>query len=311
MGTIVEVCIADRIENRKGVADKAFAAFREVEDALSIYREESRISELNRLAGKKAVGVDARTFKVLRKAIEFNRLTGGAFDITVAPVLELWGFGRNKERGVPGESKLKKALMLVGSDKILLDEKAHTVRFGFPGMKIDLGGIAKGYAIDEAVKALKNAGVKAALVNAGGDIYALGKKGKDGWVTGIAHPRRRGRILAKLKLANKAIVTSGDYEKYFILAGQRYSHIINPKTGYPVKQNFPVSVTVLAEDCITADALATAVFVLGPEEGMNVINELDGVEAVIVSGSGEKIKLELSKGLEKKGNRIYEKQSGG
>lgn len=310
MGTIVEICIADRIEDRKGVANKAFAALREVEDALSIYREGSCISELNRLAAGAAVKVDFHTFNLIRKAIEFNRLTGGAFDITVTPVLELWGFGENKERRVPGEDELKKTLSLVGTDKILLDEKARTVRFGPSGMKIDLGGIAKGYAVDEAVNALKSAGVKSALVNAGGDIYALGKKGKDGWVTGIRHPRRRGRILARLKLVDTAIATSGDYEKYFILAGQRYSHIFNPKTGYPVRQNFPVSVTALAEDCITADALATAVFVLGPEQGMIIINELDGVEAVIVSGSGKELKIELSKGLEMKENWIYQKQSG-
>jgi len=307
MGTIVEVCIADRIENIRDIADKAFAALREVEDILSIYREDSRVSELNRLAAGEAVTVDFHTFEILRKAIEFNRLTRRAFDITVSPVLELWGFGRNKERRVPGEDELKKTLNLVGTDKILLDEEARTVRFELPGVKIDLGGIAKGYAVDQAVNSLKNAGVKAALVNAGGDIYALGKKGKGGWVTGIRHPRRRGRILARIKLVNKAIATSGDYEKYFILAGQRYSHIIDPKTGYPAKQNFPMSVTVLAEDCITADALATAVFVLGPEEGMDLINELDEVEAVIVSDSGEGLRIGLSRGLEKKEGWIYQK----
>jgi len=257
MGTFVEVFSAD-----KRAPDIVFKEIERIENLLSKYKPESEISQLNRL-GKLAVSDD--TFYIIKKAKEFSELSQGAFDITVAPLMDLWGF-TDKNFVIPKDEDIKNALTLVGSDKIILHDDNNVVEFKTHGMKIDLGGIAKGYALDCAVKKLKENGINSCLLDAGGQIYGLGDDffGRP-WRIAIQTPRGKG-IMGDLELKNMSVSTSGDYEQYFEKNGKRYSHILDPRTGYPSDLGI-VSVTVVAPEALTADFLSTAVFVLGKVKG--------------------------------------------
>ncbi len=306
MGTVVEINVDDLDKDSRyirDVVDEAFNQMRRIESILTHYQKESDISRWNR-ADTSPLKVEKETLEIMRRAIDFYRHSDGAFDVTVLPILELWGFAQDKTSSevkhfVPADEEIKEKLRLVGSDKIIVDEKNGQVKFAISGMKVDLGGIAKGFIVDKAVERLKNKNIKSALINAGGDIYCLGSK-KDGsdWVVGIEHPRKKG-IFATLKLKDKAVATSGDYQNYFLIGDKRYSHIFDPQTGYPVENNC-ISVTVVASDCATADALATAIFVLGPEDGLKLIEKFKGTEALIVTEENKKLKVTMTKGLNDK-----------
>jgi len=256
MGTFVEVVSPD-----KRAAGITFAEIQRIENLLSKYKPDSEISKLNRLGRLKA---SPETFYVIKKAKDFWLATNGAFDITVAPLVSLWGFTEKRYR-LPADKEIKSALNLVGSDKIILHEEDNVVEFKTPGMKIDLGAIAKGYATDCAVNKLKAAGIKRCLINAGGQIYCLGDNFGIPWKVAIKNPRGK-TVIGYLKLKDKAVATSGDYEQYFFKNNKRYGHILNPKTGYPADSGI-LSVTVVAQDGLTSDALATAIFVLGKSKG--------------------------------------------
>ncbi len=267
LGTIVEITVVDRDKPRRAInrsLEKAFREIERIEQLLSRFRPGSDISRINRDAYLRPTKVAFETIALIEKSIRFSQLTDGAFDIT----LERAGY-RN----------------------IKILKQRQRVSFANAGMKLDLGGIAKGYAVDKAIEVLKQEGIKNALINAGGDIYGLGLKDRQGsWQVGLQHPRKKDVILAVLELEDRACATSGDYE--------RRGHIINPKTGYPCK-DAPASVTVLAEDCLTADALATSVFVLGPEKGINLVNQLEGPEAIVVSVREDKLDISVSQGLDR------------
>lgn len=271
MGTVVEISVADKDKSPEAIEkaiDKAHERIKEIEALMSSYLEDSDVSRLNRLGKGEYTLVSDETLEVIRTSIEFSELSEGAFDIT-----------------------------LVNFRNILVDEEERAVGFAVAKMKIDLGGIAKGYAVDEAIEVLKKEGIKDAMVNAGGDIYCLGTKanGKP-WVIGIKHPRKPGQILTTLEIRDQAIATSGDYEKYYMIDDKRYCHIIDPRTGRPV-QNDVMSVTIIAPTCLEADALATAVFVLGRNKGLKLIDNLDRVEGMIISQGKTGIEVGLSKGL--------------
>ena len=270
MGTIVEVTSPD-----KRAAGIAFSEIKRIEDLLSKYKEDSEVSRLNKL-GKSVVSPE--TFYILKKSKEFWQLSSGAFDVTVAPLVDLWGF-TNKNFTVPADEKIKNILNLIGSDKILLHNNENVIEFEFPGMKIDLGAIAKGYAVDCAVKKLKEKGIHSCLINAGGQVYCLGKKFGLPWRVAIRAPRGRG-IAGYLELTNRSVATSGDYEQYFIKSNKRYAHIFNPKTGYPADSGV-IAVTVIAPDGLTSDALSTAIFVLGKVKGEKLVKSFKGVEVKI------------------------------
>jgi thiamine biosynthesis lipoprotein len=199
--------------------------------------------------------------------------------------MDLWGFTDKKFR-LPKDDEIKKTINLVGSDKIILQEENNVVEFKNLGMKIDLGAIAKGYAIDSAINKLKINGVKSCLINAGGDLFCLGDKLGKPWNIAIQNPRLPS-FLGYLKLKDRAVATSGDYEQYFIQDNRRYAHILNPKSGYPADSGV-VSVTVLASDCLTADALATAIFVLGKIKGEELAKKILGVEVKIIEENDKK-----------------------
>ena len=271
MGTFVEVTSAN-----KEAAGIVFGEIKRVEDLLSKYKPDSEISRLNKI-GKLKLSPD--TFYIIKKSKEFWKASNGAFDITVAPLVDLWGF-TDKKYSVPSDAEIKNVISLIGSDKIILNNKDNMVQFKIYGLHLDLGGIAKGYALDCAIYKLKEKGVNSCLINAGGQIYCLGDKFGEPWKIAIRDPRGE-NFTGYLSLRDKAVATSGDYEQYFIKKNKRYSHIINPKTGYPADSGI-VSVTVIARDGLTADALATSIFVLGKEKGELLAKKFAGVEVKII-----------------------------
>lgn len=280
MGTFVEV-----ISPEKKAAPIVFQEIKRVDNLLSKYKPESDISRINRF-GKLRVSAD--TMYVLRRAKEFYLLSDGAFDISVGPLIDLWGFTERKYH-LPNKEEIRKVLGVVGFDKIILNDGDNMIEFSVRGMKIDLGGIAKGYAVDCAVRKLVEAGVRDCLINAGGQIHCLGDRFKKPWRIAINNPRVEG-LVETLLLRDKAVSTSGDYQQFFIKNKKRYSHILNPKTGESVNNGI-ASVTVIAQDGLTADAISTSIFVMGkkrwealskryPDVRVKIIEEKDvrGIE---------------------------------
>jgi len=280
MGTLVEITVIPG--NEKAIRE-AFEALKKVDLLMSTYKEDSEISILNR-EGKAQVSEE--TLEVIEDAIKFSNLTDGAFDITCRPLINLWKKAKKEEK-LPAEMEIEEAISLVGYQRIILE--GNQIRLEKKGMQIDLGGIAKGYAVDKAIEALKKNGIKRALVNAGGDLYALGIDPQgEKWQIGVQDPREEDKIIDIIKVKDKAVATSGDYRRYFTLEGKRFSHIVNPKTGLTV-QDVPMSVTIIGPDATTTDALSTGVFVLGPEEGMKLIESLPEVEGMIISEGMKKL----------------------
>lgn len=285
MGTDVEMTVSAGDASKAGDAFSAAAAeMKRIEDEMSEWKEGTYVSEINRNAGIRPVKVPQELFNVIAASKTVSGLSNGAFDVSWAALRGLWDFTGGKGR-VPADEELKKRLPLINFRNIELDGKEKTVFLKKKGMAIGLGAIAKGYAVDMAMKKIAGLGIKNAIVKAGGDMRVQGVDG-DGrpWEIGIRHPRERDKLLAELPLSNISISTSGDYERFFIKDGVLYHHIIDTKTGYPARGCR--SVTILAPDTMTSDALSTAVFVLGPVEGMKLIRRLKGVEGIIVDSAG-------------------------
>lgn len=252
-----------------------FSEAARIEQLLSKYIPTSEVSQLNRL-GKLKVSAD--TFYIIKKSQELCRLSQGAFDITVAPLVDLWGFSNQKFQ-VPDNDKIQTVLRLVGNDKIILHENDNVVEFRLQGTKIDLGGIAKGFALDCAVKKLKANNIDSCLINAGGQVYGLGDKFGQTWKIAI-YKTGKAEIARTLELKNQSASTSGNYEQFFLSGGKRFSHIIDPRTGYP-SQTQITSVTVVAEEGLTADALSTSFFVLGEKSAKELIKKFPGASVKI------------------------------
>jgi thiamine biosynthesis lipoprotein len=294
MGTIAEIRIIDDDPIRaEETIKKCFDRIKEIEEEMSFRNPKSELSFLNRNAGKK-IKVSKELFYVLDKSLTYSKLSDGAFDITIGPLTELWGFDKDKKI-IPSRDKIAQRAILVDYQNVKLNPYKREVLLKVKGMKIDLGGVAKGYAVEEAIEIIKKAGIKNALVDIGRDIKVIGKNpyGKT-WKIGIQHPRKEDEVLSILPLENMAVATSGDYEHFFIHKGRRYHHILDPKSGYPT--NICISVTIIAPSAMIADILSTAVFVLGEAAGMELIEKLDTVEGVIVTDLG----IRLSSGLEDK-----------
>lgn len=275
MGTFVEVVSPGEEASRI-----VFAELARIESLLSKYKDGSEISRLNKTG---ELSVSFETFYIIEKAKQLSLLSDGAFDVTVGPLLELWGFVSG-ELNLPSDKEIKDALRLVGQDKIVLNEADNVVKLKVNGVRLDLGAIAKGFAVDCAVEKLKEAGIRSCLINAGGDIYCLGSRCGRPWRVAVRKPRGRG-FAEYLELEDKAVATSGDYEHCFVNDGRRLSHIIDPRTGGPVSSEV-ISVTITADDCLTADALATAVSVLGEKEGDVLVKKFAGAEIKnLISGN--------------------------
>lgn len=296
MGTIAEIKVIDDDHVRaKETIKRCFERIKDIENKMSFSNPESELSILNRNTGKK-MEVSKDLFYVLEKSLAYSKLSDGAFDVTIGPLVELWGFNEGKNI-IPSIDKIAQKTMLVDYQQVKLNPQKREVLLGeeIKGMKIDLGAVAKGYAVEEAMEIIKEAGIKNALVDIGRNIKVIGKNpyGKI-WKIGIQHPRKANEVLSVLSLENIAVATSGDYEHFFIHRGQRYHHILDPKSGYP--PDICISVTIITPSAMIADILSTAVFVLGEVAGMDLIEKLDTVEGVIVTDSG----IRVSSGLKDK-----------
>ena len=284
MGTSIEITLQGGDEEvSQKVALQAFEEIKRIEQLMSPWIETSDVSRLNRSAGKEWVKVSLETFEVIQKSQKISGLSGGAFDITIAPLTQLWRMAR--EKGVPPAPEEIKNLMGLVNFKNLLVHSDGNAYLKKKGMAIDLGGIAKGYAVDRTFETLTALGYKNLIVNAGGDLRVGGFKNNQPWSIGIQDPRDFRKIMAKISISDSAIATSGDYEKFFIYQDRRYHHILNPKTGYPAEEC--QSVTILCKDGMTADGLATAVFVLGSVMGYDLCQKMKGVECLIVDREGK------------------------
>lgn len=276
MGTFATITVYSDKETADNAIDAAFTRMDEIEREASTFIEQSEVSQLNRDGYLDAPSHDI--LELLTMSADYSQLTDGYFDIAVKPLLDLWSGGLWQESEEVQQSKMDEALGLVGWDKISIED--NRIDLKIEGMEITLGGIAKGYAADEALEVLRDMGIKHALVNVGGDMSALGSKpNEEPWSVSLVNPDDTSQFLATFNLSGKSIATSGNYERYFD-PEKEVHHIINPKTGYSANES--ISVTIIAENGTQADALATGVFVMGPEEGMNLVESLDGVESLIV-----------------------------
>lgn len=255
-----------------------------IEKLISSWDPNSQTSEINRNAGIKPVQVDRELFELIERAIGISRLTDGAFDISYASMDNIWKFDGSMTE-MPTDEQIKAAVNKIGFDNIELDDKKLSVFLKQEGMKIGFGAIGKGYAADKAKSLLMSEGVVAGIVNASGDMNTWGKQpdGQD-WKVAITNPIDHNKAFALLPVSNGAVVTSGNYEKYVSFAGKRYAHIIDPRTGYP--STGIMSVTVFAPKAELADALATAVFVMGVDVGINLVNQLPQVKCLIIDDKG-------------------------
>jgi thiamine biosynthesis lipoprotein len=287
MGTDVRISVLT--DDEEGALRAIAAAFDEIdrlEAMMTTWRSESEVSQVNAAAGKRPVKVSPEVIEVLKAARRASELSGGAFDVTFYALRGLWKFDEDLEKKLPDDKSLKARLPLIDYRQVVIDEPAGTVMLGKPGMAINLGGIAKGYAVDKAAAILKRAGFGDAIVQAGGDLLCSGSKGGKPWTAGIRDPRGdRSDAFALLALTDHAFSTAGDYERYFILDGKRYHHILDPKTGQPARRSR--SVTLYAPTALLADALDDAVFILGWQKGFALLEKVPDTGAVVVDEKGE------------------------
>jgi len=290
MGTAIAVELwAEEQAGGEAAITAVMDEMRRIDRTMSPHKEDSELSIINRDAGRRPVPVSAEMARLIVRAAEFSELSGGAFDITYAAVGHLYDY-RNRIR--PSDAELAAARAAVGWRHLVLDSHAGTVRFTRPGMRIDLGGFAKGHAVDNAAAILRRRGIAHGMVSAGGDSRVIGDRRGRPWTIGVRDPRRPGQVAAVLPLEDVSISTSGDYERYFDAEGTRFHHLIDPATGKSPRGI--QSVTVLADDGLTSEALSKIVFVLGVERGMALVESQSGVDAVVVDAAGA---LHFSSGL--------------
>jgi len=297
---LMDTFVTIRVPAGKGeVAQQAFAELQRMEGLFNRHDPGSEVARLNARAGR-WVSASPELLEVLATVKEMAPATGGLFDVTVAPLLDLWGIGTDRA-AVPDAAALARAREWVGGEGLEVDRRGGRVKLARPGMAVDLGGIGKGYAIDRAVQVLTRAGVSGGLVEVGGDLYLLGRRG-DGqpWRVGVQHPRQDGATLGTLYLAGHAVATSGDYQRFFEVGGVRYHHILDPRTGKPGRTS--ISVTVVSRTVMEADLLSTGVFLMEPLEGLALLERLPDVEGIIVDPAGRVL---VTSGLQDEGRLPY------
>jgi thiamine biosynthesis lipoprotein len=280
----------------------AYGAAQRIDSLLSIHRPLSELSSVNKVAGQETTQVSFETFALLEQSLWFHECTEGAFDISIGPLMELWKL-RGKGR-VPKRAEIDSTLLRVGLDRMILNRTQRSVYIP-EGMVLDSGGIAKGYAADLARAALKKHGVTSGMVDLGGNlaVFGPGPSGEGFWRIGIRSPLQRNELIGSFDIRDVGVATSGQYEQYFIRDGKRYGHLLDPRTGLPAQGI--LSATVIAPDAITTDALSTAVFVLGISGGLELVERLQDVEAIIVLDPGPKeeltqVHVRVSSGLQGK-----------
>jgi thiamine biosynthesis lipoprotein len=291
MGTNIDVEIwHDDATKGNAAIDAVMDEMRRIDTLMSHYKPESELSQINTRGVKEAVVVDRELFDLIKLSVQFSEITDGAFDITYASVGYLYDYRKHVK---PTESQIEKALPGVNYRHLILDEKKHSVKFAQAGMRIDLGGIAKGYAVDRGIALLQSRGVQHAVVTAGGDTRIIGDRMGRPWVVGIRHPDDKSKTVLRLPLTDTAMSTSGDYERYFDENGQRYHHIIDPKTGHSASK--VRSATILGPTAVQTDGLSKTAFVLGADKALEIIERLPDFDAIFVRPDG---KVLYSKGLQ-------------
>lgn len=286
MGSRYEITV---VANNQAEADRyidmAVDEISRIEKLISSWDPNSQTSTINNNAGGAPVKVDTELFQLIERAIQISKITDGAFDISYAAMDKIWKFDGSLQE-MPTEDIIRQSVAKVGYKNIILNKEEGTVFLKLPGMKIGFGAIGKGYSADKAKDRLMKEGVVAGMINASGDLNCWGKK-PDGspWLVGITNPLNKNKVFSWFPIENSAVVTSGDYEKFVVLNGKRYAHIIDPRTGIPASGL--TSVSVFAPKAELADALATSVFVMGIETGTNLVNQLKGIECVIVDDRGK------------------------
>jgi thiamine biosynthesis lipoprotein len=295
MYTIVSITtVSDSAGKAQKAADDAFAELDRIAGLLNFYSADSELSAINRMAGKTPVKVTAETMDIIRRSISISEATDGAFDVTVGPLVRLWDI---KKKVVPDQKTIYRIRALVGYRNILIDRTASTVFIRNKGGEIDLGGIIKGYGADRVIGILKRNGIRSAIVTVGGEVRSFGKRPDEKpWVIGIQNPRQKSlkdEIAATIEISDKAMSTSGDYNKYFVKNGRRYHHLIDPKTGYPSVNCG--SVTVIADDATSSDGFSK-LFILGPERGLKVAKK-SAIEVIFIDCTG---RVSMSDGVRNK-----------
>jgi FAD:protein FMN transferase len=291
MGTriVVELWSEDAKKGNAAV-QAVLAEMRRVDEAMSTYKPSSELSRLNARAAQQPVVVSQELFGLLATSIEYSKITDGAFDITYASVGYLYDY----RKGVrPDEKQIETALAGINYRHLILDATARSVKYAREGVRIDLGGIGKGHAVDRGIAVLRSLGVEHALVTAGGDSRIIGDRFGNPWVVGIRHPDRKDEVIARIPLEDAAISTSGDYERYFDENGVRYHHIIDPHTGRSASK--VRSTTIIGPTATRTDGLSKTAFVLGPERAIEIYNRLEDIDAILVTPKGEVL---YTKGLE-------------
>lgn len=301
MGTFARVMVIAGSERKaRACIEAAFDVQERIESLMSYHRENSELNQVNRLAARESVPVNPMTFDVLRQAVHFSKISEGAFDVTVGPLVDLWR-AAGEANEPPSEEDLADARRKVGFEKLILDDKAMTVRFAVEGMRIDLGGIAKGYAVDKAVEAMKERGALGGMVDLGGNIRCFGRapRGQEKWRIGLQDPNvapdelGSSKYLLVLEIADESVATSGDYRRFAVVEGEKQSHVLDTRSGRGARKL--VSDTIIAPDATSADALSTAVNVLGAEAGLALVERLPSIEAILIP-AGEGGELLYSRG---------------
>lgn len=287
MGTMARIQIFN--PDKEDALEEAFDRVEELDEVFSMQNPDSEISAINEAAGIEPVEVSEDVYYVMEQALEYAHDSNGRFDPTIGVVTDLWGIGQ-EDAAVPSEEELEAAVELVNYEQVEMNEEEQTIFLQEEGMMIDLGAIAKGYITDEAARTLAAHDVDTAIVDMGGDIFVMGHSSRgpeEPWNVGIQDPyEARGEILGMLPVTDEAIVTSGIYERVIEEGGNTYHHLMDPSTGYPFENDI-AGISIIAENALDGDALATIVFSMGVEEGLDYVNDLEGVEVVFVTRDEE------------------------
>nr|WP_207794487.1 FAD:protein FMN transferase [Clostridium botulinum] len=281
MGTIINIKAYGK--NADKAVQSSVDKISDIENKMSLNISTSEVNKINKNAGIAPVKVSKNTFDVVKASLIYSEKSKGSFDITVEPLVSLWGIGTDKAR-IPSKDEISNALKLINYKDVIINEKESTVMLKRKGQAIDLGAIAKGYTADELKKVLLNYNVSSAFLSLGGNVYVLGNKpDKTPWKIGVQNPLEpRGDYLGIVSVSDKSVVTSGNYERFFERNGKRYHHIFDTKTGYPAEKGL-ISVSIISDKSIDGDALSTSVYTLGLDEGKKLIESLKGVEAIFVT----------------------------
>lgn len=293
MGTFAGITLYGKIDRTEKAAEKIYRAFKKVEKTCSIFDPQSELSKLNASAHEKPFKCSPLLWELIMLSKNAYEMSGGAFDITAKPLMDLWGFYRKREK-LPDQEEIKKAMEKVGFDKLILNEKEHSVKFKKAGVQLDMGGIAKGFAVDKAAKAAIKCGVKMGIINLGGNMRCLPlpPPGKEKYTIGIRDPINKDTECAYVELLNSSVATSGNYERYLVIDGVRYTHIMDVKTGRPVKDM--LSVTVVTPLAANADIFSTSIFIKGEKLASKICSAVPATNALIIKhppGNAEKIDI--------------------